>query len=152
MITANSAAGLVQCLVNHLPAFFSSLVMSVPITLTKGGAMYKDKSLWGIGKPERIEVCQPAALGWQLGIPCFHLFISSSLPPTQCQGGNILNGDFLKRCQASTHLQTIMSNLHSRSRRPLLCIWNVESSINMINGLGQLTASVATADPQALCT
>lgn len=49
--------------------------------------MCKDNSLWGIWKPERIEVCQPAALGW-------HLFTSNSLHPTQGQGGNILNGEF----------------------------------------------------------
>lgn len=56
-----------------------------------------------------------------------------------------------KKCQASAHLQIIVSNLHTRSRRPQLPIWKMEHSINKINGLGQLTATVAAADPQAQC-
>lgn len=56
-----------------------------------------------------------------------------------------------KKCQASARLQIIASNLHTRSRRPQLCIWKLEHIVNKINGLGQLTATVATADPRAQC-
>lgn len=34
---------------------------------------------------------------------------------------------------------------------PPLRIWKMEHGINKINGLGQLTATVAAADPQGLC-
>lgn len=42
--------------------------------------MYKDESLWGTGRPERIEVCLPAALGRQLGLPSFYFELPSSYP------------------------------------------------------------------------
>lgn len=54
-----------------------------------------------------------------------------------------------KKCQASAHLQIIMSNLHTRSRRLQLLIWKLEHIVNKINGLGQLIATVAATDPQA---
>lgn len=52
-----------------------------------------------------------------------------------------------KKCQASAHLQIIVSNLHTTFRRPQLHIWKLEHSVNKINGLAQLTVTVAMTDP-----
>lgn len=52
-----------------------------------------------------------------------------------------------KKCQASAHLQIIVSNLHTRFRRPQLHIWKLEHSVNKINRLAQLTVTVARTDP-----
>jgi hypothetical protein len=136
-------SGLIQVSVTLLPTFFSSM-MPVSSSISPRERLGQRTEAHGEWGSLREEDCnQPCREGSLIS------HASSFPPPTPCQSGNIFLMVIFKKCLASAHLQIILSNLHNRSRRPQLHIRKMEYGINMINGLGQLTATVATVDPQA---